>query len=379
MFARAHSLLLAAAVALLAATPAVALTPQVKDEAKFFSAEAVQKADRLIREIKDRHGKDLLIETFPTVPDDRAEKVKHMDRSERGRFFEEWARERARQEGVNGVYVLICKEPGHVQVEVGNETRQRAFTVEDRDRLRDILVKAFKAKEYDQGLLDGVEYVRDTVQKNLGERGRARAGVPAPGGEGPAFPGGPRPGFALGPWVLGLLCLGVVGLLVLLAVVGWLSRPRGGYGPGGYAPGGSAPGGGYGPPAPGYGYGGGGGGFFSSLVGGMFGAAAGNWVYDRFFRGGSPNDSGGAYTSAPASPSPDTSDRPDTDYSGAGGDFDSGDSSDRDGGGDFGGSALGSGDFYGGGDDAGGGDTGGGDTGGGDDFGGTGDSGGGDF
>ena len=49
---------------------------------------------------------------------------------------------------------------------------------------------------------------------------------------------------------------------------------RGGYGPGGMP-------GGYGP---GYG-GGGGGGFFSSLVGGMFGAAAGNWMYDSFFRG----------------------------------------------------------------------------------------------
>jgi hypothetical protein len=363
MLARVHSILLAAGVALLAAAPAVAVTPRVKDEARFFSADTVQKADRVIREIKDGSGKDLLIETFPTVPDDHADKVKHMDRSERERFFEEWARERARREGVDGVYVLICKEPGHVQVEVGNETRRRAFPVENRDHLRDILVEAFKAREYDRGLLEAVEYVRDAMKDNLGECGRARAGGaggPVTGGE------GPRPGFALGPWVLGLLCLGVVGLLVVIALVRWLSRAGSGYGPGGYAPGG-----GYGPPAPGYGYGGGGGGFFGSLFGSLFGSAAGNWMYDRFFRGGSPNyGSGGGYAGAAPAPGPDVPDRPDTDYSGAGGDFDSDGSPEQDGGGgDFGGSELGSGDFYGGGDDAGGADFGGGgDSGGGGDF-----------
>jgi uncharacterized protein len=320
MFARARSILVAAAVALLAAAPAAAVTPGVKDEAHFFSAGAVEKADRVIRDVKERYHKDLLLETVKTPPDDQADKVKKMDRPERERFFEEWAGKRSRQEGVQGVYVLICKEPGHVQVEVGDETRQRAFTVENRDRLRDILVKAFKAKEYDEGLLDGVEYVRHAIKENLGERGRGRAespGGPVPGGQGPAVPA-----FGLGPCVLGLLCLGVV-VLAVIGLVRWLSRAGGGYAPGGSGPGGYGPGGGYGAPAPGYG---GGGGFLGSLFGSMFGSAAGNWIYDRMFRGGSPNY-GGGYTSAPPVSSPDTTDRPDTDYSGAGGDFDSGGSS----------------------------------------------------
>jgi hypothetical protein len=108
----------------------------------------------------------------------------------------------------------------------------------------------------------------------------------------------------------------------------------------------------------------------SGLLGGMFGAAAGNWIYDSFFRGGHSSGWGGsqAYGDSPGSaPEPR-----DTDYTGTGGDF--GDAGGGGaGGGDFGGGGGGGGDFGGGGGDFGGG---GGDFGGGGgDFGG----GGGDF
>jgi uncharacterized protein len=360
--------LLALVVALIAAAPAVALTPRVKDDAGFFPAKAVDQANEVIREIKEHYHKDLMIETFKTPPGEHAEKVRHMDAAERQRFFANLARERAREEGINGIYVLICREPSHLQIEVGNETSRRAFTIEDRKQLRDMLVKRFKAHEYDQGLVEGVEYVRDTLKANLREGTHGGAGGPIT----PEGPGGQGPGFGLGGWLFGLVCVGLVVLLLVIGLVRLLGSLAGGSRAGGYAPGGYGAGGGY--PAPGYGYGGGGGGFLSSLFGGLFGAAAGNWVYDRVFRGGN-SGYGGGYPSGPAGASPDQSDRPDTDYSGAGGDFDASAPStpDSDGGGDFGGSELGSGDFYGGGggDFGGGGDSGGGgggDTGGGGDF-----------
>jgi len=138
---------------------AVPLPAQVRDNAGFFSAGAVREADQIIRKIKADHGEDLLIETFATVPDGTARQVKEMDGGERNRYFERWAQRRAEEAGVNGVYVLICKDPGHVQVEVGNKTQRKAFTLGERDELMRLIRDRFKKKEYDAGLLDGARFV----------------------------------------------------------------------------------------------------------------------------------------------------------------------------------------------------------------------------
>jgi hypothetical protein len=354
------------------AVPArAALVSEVKDDAGFFKPETIQKANREIKEIKDRYKHDVVIETFKAPPADRAEEVKKMDRSARNRFFEEWARERFKGQEVNGIYILICREPPHLQVEVGNQTQKKAFTLRDRDRLVQLLMEHFRKKEYDQGLLEGVDFVRKTMAENRADASPA----PAPHrGEAPVTPPPPPThrggGGIMGLDCFGLLCVGVAAALVIWVIFG-LVRAFTGMGRGGYG-GGPGYGGGYGP-----GYGGGGG-FMSGLLGGLFGAAAGSWMYDSFFHGGGGGGLGGtAYGGEPgAAPTPE-----DTDSSGAGGDFggdaggggsDFGGGGDSGGGGDFGG---GGGDFGGGGGDFGGG---GGDFGGGGgDFGGGG--GGGDF
>ncbi len=160
----------AAAVLLLAAPRAVAAPPAgVRDEAKFFKPETVKEADRVIDAIRRDHAKDLLVETLPAIPDDKKaayEKAKD-NKEERARFFAEWARERARAAKVNGVYVLITRQPGHVQAEVGNRTEEKAFTRKDRDRLVEILLAPFKHKDFDKGLLDGVAFVRKAMDDNL--------------------------------------------------------------------------------------------------------------------------------------------------------------------------------------------------------------------
>jgi uncharacterized protein len=384
---------------LLAAVPADAakVVAKVHDDGGFFTAEAIKKANAIIVDIHDQFGKDLLIETFKELPADRAETLKKAeesagkdDRSKvRKKFFEEWARELAREDRVNGVYVLICKKPTYLQVEVGNKTQQKDFTLENRNELARIMEQRFKKayqskdeaeqrKLYDQGLIEGCEYVRDTMKKN----GASRSELPPVGNSGADLPrqhaqhgwGG---GFPMSGWICTLLLVvaGVWLVIGLFRAITGAGRPAYGPGPGGMAPGGP----GYGP-GPGYGYGGGGGGgggFMSSLFGGMFGAAAGNWMYDRWFRGDSGGGFGGGGGAFGGSPSygatPDPSSGQDTDYSGTGGDFGGGGGGGGDyggGGGDFGG---GGGDFGGGGGDFGGG---GGDFGGGGgDFGG----GGGDF
>jgi uncharacterized protein len=314
--------------AVLAVAPAAAATPEVRDDAGFFSASAIHKANEIIRDIEQRDHKDLLIETFKSPPDD---KVKLMERAERDRFFNTWAIERAKEAELNGVYVLICKEPGHIQIEVGNKTLHKTFTVENRNHLRDLLAERFRAKEFDKGLLEGVEYVRDAMRENLAGAPSRSEGPPVlPGPQGtPAPETAPNIGIGWG-WLCpaalvvgGLLLVGVIVLSLLRS----FSRPMGGggYGPG-YGPGPGGYGPGYGAPAPGYG--GGGGGFFSSLFGSLFGSAAGNWAYDRFFRGSAPS---APWPNQQASQAPGNfgySEPPgsqvDTSYSGTGADFDSG-------------------------------------------------------
>src|SRR4029079_4921908 len=84
------------------------------------------------------------------------------DATVKGRFFANWAVERARMEGVNGIYVLITREPGHVEVAVGNQTHT-VFPNEERHRLSQLLLTHFRNKEYDAGLLAAVKDVRSVL------------------------------------------------------------------------------------------------------------------------------------------------------------------------------------------------------------------------
>jgi len=350
-------------IGLLAVSQVRAAAPEVKDEAKLFSASAVEKANGEIAAINRKYRKDLLIETLESPPASQAEKFAKPGRT-RDEFYNAWARERARKAQVNGIYVLITKKPGHVGVEVGNDTQRRAFSLENRNKLREILVDAFNKNEHDKGLLEGVRYVDRTISENEGGAARPKSELApvAQRGENHNVPGAGG-GIGMG-WIIWVVII-LIGFFILRglfrALTGGGARP--GYG-GGYGPGPGGPG-----PGPGWGGGGGGGGgFLTNMVGGIFGAAAGNWLYDSFFRGGSGMGGGVSGGGGSFSSGRDASDGGvDTDYSGTGGDYDDSSRTDS-GGGDSGGGDFGGGDF--------GGDSGGGDFGGGD-FGG--DSGGGEF
>jgi uncharacterized membrane protein YgcG len=142
--------------------------PDIQDEGGFFSADAVRKAREGIAELRRQFGKDLVIETFKEIPADRKKDYKPADRR---RFFDAWAKDRAKTLGVEGVYVLVCREPASLQVEVGQETRKKAFTMEDRNRLAEQLLKSFRERKYDEGLLEAVKLVEARLKANLGEKG----------------------------------------------------------------------------------------------------------------------------------------------------------------------------------------------------------------
>jgi hypothetical protein len=143
------------------ARPAGAIAPVVNDRGKFFSSDAVKKANEALRGLY-LNEKDLLIETYEGVPADNVDKVKAMSKEERLKFFKKWAETRAEQRVVRGVYILICKEPTMIYVEVTPKVRS-SFDEAARAKLRDKLVEDFRAKNFDDGLGNAVRFVKEKL------------------------------------------------------------------------------------------------------------------------------------------------------------------------------------------------------------------------
>jgi hypothetical protein len=153
---------LALVLGLALAGRAAAVAPEIKDDGKFFSADAVKKANVAIRDIARKYGKDLLVETFAKVPDDQVEKVKAMSSEERAKFFGRWAAQRASDAVVNGVYVLVAKEPAHLRVVIAGKVGS-LFTRRERDQLARQLRDDFHNKRFDEGLLAATKFVADRL------------------------------------------------------------------------------------------------------------------------------------------------------------------------------------------------------------------------
>ena len=296
----------------------------VLDNGAFFSEQAKSDAAKVIGEMERTLHEDLAIETFKEIPAELKAGVNVQDKAALGHLFEQWASKQFKQKGVNGVYVLIVKEPAHLQISVGNNTQRQAFTLTDRDALSSLMRAKLHAHQNDEALRDGANFVFATMKSHTNPRART-GNAPVPVSSHSAQSSG-----GTGGWLIPALVIGVVVWLVI-GLFRALSGRMGG---------GSA-----------MGQAGGGGGFLSSLVGGMFGAAAGMWMYDQFFSnhgnsayGSDRNDQNGGDSGFSGQ---------DTDSTSSGGDFGSDSDSGSSGGSDFGG---GGGDFGGGGDSGGGGD-----------------------
>src|SRR5437870_2134983 len=100
----------------------------VQDGAGLFSKEAIRAANEEIAVIKNQYHKDVLIETV--------EKGIKGDND----AWSKWAQERATEFRVEGVYMVISKEPKHIHVEVGEQTiKKGTLRVADRKELVKIL------------------------------------------------------------------------------------------------------------------------------------------------------------------------------------------------------------------------------------------------
>ncbi len=218
--------------------------PGVEDEAGLFKPETLEKAREQIQEIRDTFHLDLSIESIPAVPAADHRRVHGMSSRELAHYFDKWAKERAAAAGVDGVYILICNDPKHVQVSVWPESRDATVPARDRERLRREMAHNLR-KEPDQTLLHAIAEVRTTIQRHQP--------VEAPSTSSTGV-------------VLGVILAIVISWVILgiwrakLAVHDAADRAAEKVGRGPFMPG---------------------------LLGGMFGAVAGHWIYDRLFYGGS--------------------------------------------------------------------------------------------
>src|SRR5262245_51309035 len=114
-----HALLpLAFAGWLAAGQPADAGPPRINDETGLFDADTLERVNAHVREIRRKYGIDLVIDPVKTVPAEDAKRVKSLKSRDRDRYFADWVERRARDADLDGVLVLICKEPYRVQVHV---------------------------------------------------------------------------------------------------------------------------------------------------------------------------------------------------------------------------------------------------------------------
>ena len=337
-----HARLAVLVSALLLAAPfAAAQGParQVIDDVGFWSDAAKAKANLKIAEIKRLFDKDLVIEAAaaPKLPAG----IDAGDNNSIDSFYERWAQHRYEELRVEGVYVVVVPSKHKIRFEIGRAAQARHFFTTENGNALIKQISPLLAKNRDEALQETAQFIESRMKENhatspLGA-GQAQRGNPAEHGGGGGGGGGGHAGSGWGTlWTI--VGVAIVAWIVFAVIRGIMGMSRGGQQ--GY------PGGG--------GYGGGGS-FFSNMLGGMFGAAAGMYLYNSFFgHGNSAWGAGGG------------------DY-GATSDPNAGDGTATGGGGDYGDS----GNATGGGGDWGGGDTGssGGDWGGGGDFGG----GGGDF
>jgi len=140
---------------------------RIVDRAGFFKSDNVAAASKTISEIKSTTGRDIVIETLAELPEaDRTRFNQLPDRAAQDKFFDDWAAKRGRDLNAMGVYVIACRKPSKLYVtSVGQGASKETV-----DRVRQRLIQAFKNRQFDEGLSN----VLDIVREDLKEGGRSR-------------------------------------------------------------------------------------------------------------------------------------------------------------------------------------------------------------
>ncbi|MBI1917489.1 MAG: TPM domain-containing protein [Planctomycetes bacterium] len=152
---------------------------RVVDEAHLFKPETIGKADRQIKQLRQRFAKDLTIATVSAAPEIDTEAYNLKDAGQKKEFLDDWVRDRASR--LDGIYVLVCLDPKviHVFVSEGapftdlNKRQLYRLLVDriqpdnpDQGAVQEIFNKFRKKRDNDAGLLAAVDLVEAKLDWN---------------------------------------------------------------------------------------------------------------------------------------------------------------------------------------------------------------------
>ena len=303
------------------AAPASPAQLIVEDNGGYFSQKAIDEAKAIVAKSVGTGDRQVHVQTYAALSPQEAAELKKTADKDKSDFWRTWSNGKIK--GDHGVVILMVREQRHVEIRVDGQIRESGFSGSNEKGVYDAMAAELRKMGKidspdeqrpfnDAALLAGADYLKSNLPTAIAQKPGAKHGTEhkaANAGE----------GSGIMKWV----CIGIAVLAGIWLVTGLMRAFSGG---GGGGPGGMG--------------GGGGGGFGSSLLGGLFGAMAGMWLYNNLLGGNTSSawgDTGGG----------DTGDTGGGDVGGAG-DF----SGDQGSGGDYGG---GGGDTGGGGGDFGGG------------------------
>jgi uncharacterized membrane protein YgcG len=136
----------------------------ITDHAGVFSQAAIHQANEKMRALKKQYGMDVVIETFPSPGDSIRKQVQAASPEARKKLFLAWVRERARVARADGIYILICRNPEHIEVATSAAAR-KFFPDTERDNLARLLVEPLKFGQNDSALQACMHFIEETASR----------------------------------------------------------------------------------------------------------------------------------------------------------------------------------------------------------------------
>jgi hypothetical protein len=138
----------------------------VHDGASVFSAETCARVNERIEELHRRHGLDLVAETVHCLSPEAKKDLESRPVETRQDFFSHAAARRSKQiGGERGIYILICQDPPAVQVHLGKQAQEQAFSTATANSIKKVLLDGFEKKNQDEGLMQAVRYIESIAGK----------------------------------------------------------------------------------------------------------------------------------------------------------------------------------------------------------------------